>query len=452
MARLLPTTERALLRRLAVEQSENRAPSLIAAVVRDGETVWTDARGTVDGKPATSNTQYRIGSITKSLVGTLVMRLRDEGLVNLSDSVDDYVPGTAVGNRTVAELLSHSSSLTAEPEGPWWERTPGAGPSAFLATIDESQLRPAPEHVFHYSNVGFGILGELVARVRGKHWVEALNTEILEPLEMTRTTTAPVAPRAQGWAVHPWADVLMKEPAEDAGAMGPAGQLWSTVDDMVRWLRFITGDTGEVLHPDTVKEMRTPVSVDDGNEWKAGYGLGFQLMRHHGRRLAGHTGSMPGFLSTALADPHEKEGAVFMANTTAGVSSALLTDLLDLLNEHEPRIPEPWQPATTVDESTLALTGPWYWGPVPHVLRLLPNGLLDLAPWKGKGRASRFRPNPDGTWTGLDGYFAGEPLRVGRADDGAPTYLDLNSFIFTRTPYDPEAPVPGGVEGWTPLS
>lgn len=286
MVSLLPATERALLKRLAVEQSQNRVPSLIAALVRDGETIWLDSRGQVDEQPVTSNTQYRIGSITKSLVGVLVMRLRDEGLVTLTDVVDSYVPGTAVGGCTVAELLSHSSSLTAEPEGPWWERTPGTSPSEFLATIDETQRRPAPEHVFHYSNVGFGILGELVARARGKHWSEVLKQEVLDPLEMTRTTPAPMSPHAEGWAVHPWADVLMKEPAEDAGAMAPAGQLWSTVDDMVRWLRFVTGDTCEVLHPDTVKEMRTPVSVDDGNEWNAGYGLGFQLMRHGGRRLA----------------------------------------------------------------------------------------------------------------------------------------------------------------------
>ena len=57
------------------------------------------------------------------------------------------------------------------------------------------------------------------------------------------------------------------------------GQLWSTFDDMARWARFVLGDTGEVLHPDTVAEMRVPGSVDDGLEWRAGYGLGLQLLR-----------------------------------------------------------------------------------------------------------------------------------------------------------------------------
>ena len=196
--------------------------------------------------------------------------------------------------------------------------------------------------------------------------------------------------------------------------------------------------------------MRVPGGVDDGDEWRMGYGLGIQLVRHRRRRLAGHSGSMPGFLATVWADPADNTGVIFMANTTAGVSSAFTTDLLDILQEREPRIPEPWRPRNDVDMDLLPLTGQWYWGPTPYVLRVLPDGLLDLFPWQGRGRASRFRPNSDGTWTGLDGYYAGEVLRIGRSSDGTPTHLDLNTFIFTRTPYDPDAPVPGGVDGWRP--
>ena len=445
---LLPTTERALRRRLAVEQSENRVPSLIAGLVRDGETIWADSRGTVSDQSPTVDTQYRIGSITKTFVAVLLMRLRDEGLLDLSDKIDDHVPGTAVGNRSIEQILSHSSGLSAEPAGPWWERVPGTGSDEFLARIDENAMRPVPRHTFHYSNTGFGVLGELVSRVRGRPWTEMLQSEILAPLGMTRTTLNPTIPHANGFAVHPWADMLLSEPAEDAGAMAPAGQLWSTIEDMVRWLRFINGDTAAVLHPDTVAEMRAPGAVDDAAEWRSGFGLGVQLLRHRGRRLAGHGGSMPGFLATVLAEPAQNTGVVFMANTTAGVGSALATDLLDILDEHEPRIPPAWKPGPGVEPQLLELTGQWYWGPSPYVLRILPNGLLDLKPWNGKGRASRFRSNTDGTWTGLDGYYAGEALRVCRNAEGEPTHLDLNTFIFTRTPYAADAPVPGGVDGW----
>ncbi|MFR9729576.1 serine hydrolase domain-containing protein [Saccharopolyspora sp. MS10] len=448
MTTLLPSTERALLRRLAIEQSHSRVPSMTAGIVRDGHPIWTGSRGLVSGRPPTSDTQYRVGSITKSFVATLVLRLRDEGRLNLEDKLDQHVPGTAIGDRSIARLLSHTSGLSAEPVGEWWERTPGGSADDLVAGVDQDAIRPRPRHGFHYSNTGFGILGELVGRLRGHSWYEALEQEVLLPLGLSRTTFGPESPHAQGWAVHPWADVLLSEPAEDGGAMAPAGQLWSTLDDMLRWARFVAGDTAEVLHPDTVAEMRAPGAVDDGDAWRVGFGLGLQLIRHQGRRLAGHSGSMPGFLATVMADPADTTGVVFMANATAGVSSALITDLLDLLEAHEPRIPDTWVPGPEVDPALLELTGQWYWGPSPYVLRILPDGLLDLVPWQGRGRASRFRRNDGGTWTGLDGYYAGEQLRFGRSAEGTVTHLDLNTFIFTRTPYDPDAPIPGGVTHW----
>jgi hypothetical protein len=80
------------------------------------------------------------------------------------------------------------------------------------------------------------------------------------------------------------------------------------------------------------------------------------------------------------------------------------------------------------------------------VLRAVPRGLLHLGPLPGRaGRASRFARRADGTWRGLDGYYAGEVLRI------AADHLDVGTFVFTRTPYDPDAPVPGGVDerGWS---
>src|SRR6185436_16474292 len=95
-ASMLPTTELALLRRLAGEQAESRAPSLIAAVVRGEKVLWSDGRGRVDGERPTADTQYRIGSITKTFVAVLVMRLRDEGRLDLNDPLDKHLPGTSL--------------------------------------------------------------------------------------------------------------------------------------------------------------------------------------------------------------------------------------------------------------------------------------------------------------------------------------------------------------------
>lgn len=125
-------------------------------------------------------------------------------------------------------------------------------------------------------------------------------------------------------------------------------------------------------------------------------------------------------------------------------------DLLRIVAEREPRIPAPWRPFTDADPELLALTGPWYWGTTALALHLRADRALELTLLGDRARASRFQPESDGSWTGLDGYYAGEPLRVVFADDGSASHLDLGSFVLTRTPYDPAAPVPGGVDpqGW----
>src|ERR1044072_6388085 len=97
MRAMLETTEFALLRRVAAEQAERRAPSLAAAVVRGGELLWTGVRGSVDGAAPTLDTQYRIGSITKTFIAVLVMRLRAEGRLDLNDPLDKHVNGTSFG-------------------------------------------------------------------------------------------------------------------------------------------------------------------------------------------------------------------------------------------------------------------------------------------------------------------------------------------------------------------
>ncbi|MTE20029.1 serine hydrolase [Streptomyces sp. TRM43335] len=463
-AGLLPETRRALGHGLAVAQAEGRVPSAVAAVVRDGRTVWTGKRGGAvaaggeepEGGEPTPHTQYRIGSLTKTFVAVQVMRLRDAGLLDLADPLGRYleVPaeaGEEPASATIAQLLSHSGGLAAEPRGPWWERTPGELRSEPADLFGERPVRHPAGRRHHYSNLGYALLGALVERLRGAPWSDVLREEVLRPLGMDRTTPLPEEPYARGWAVHPWADAVLPEPLCDTGRMAPAGQLWSTAADLCRFAAFLTAGDDRVLGAESLAEMRTPAVAPEASGWDQSYGLGMQLVRSGGRLLAGHTGSMPGFLAAVWTAPEERLASVVLANATAGLPvGGLAAELLDTVAEREPSLPPPWRPRSAADPELLALTGPWYWGPSGFALRLREGRALELVPLGGRGRASRFRPEADGTWTGLDGYYAGETLRVARDADGGVSHLDLGTFVFTRHPYDPQAPVPGGVdpEGW----
>ncbi|MFJ9039806.1 serine hydrolase domain-containing protein [Streptomyces sp. NPDC102406] len=451
---LLPATRRALLHRIAVAQREGRAPSLVAAVARDGELVWTGSRTSVDGHGPDENVQYRIGSITKTFTAVLVLRLRDEGLLDLGDPLEKYLPGTGVGEVTIAELLAHTGGLAAETPGEWWERSSAALRPTLADVLGEQPFRHPVGRRHHYSNPGYTLLGSLVAAVRGVSWEEALRGEILEPLGLSRTSVKAEAPHAGGWAVHPYADVLLPEPNEDLGLMAPAGQLWSTTGDLAAFGAFLLTGDDRVLSAESVREMRTPAAPTLPGDWDAAYGLGMQVLRREGRTLAGHTGSLPGFVAGLWLNEEDGLVSVTLTNCTSGLPAATVAaDLLEIVAEAEPRIPEPWRPLPEVDAAVLGLAGPWYWGTQIVALRLTAHGGVELGPAAGGGRRSRFRKNGDGTWTGLDGYYAGEVLRVVRRHDGSVSHLDLGSFVFTRTPYGVDAPVPGGVdpEGWRGL-
>ncbi|MGW0913118.1 serine hydrolase domain-containing protein [Streptomyces sp. NPDC002784] len=450
---LLPGTRRALSHRIAVAQAEGRTPSLVAAVVRDGRAVWHGSRTSVEEHGPDENVQYRIGSITKTFTAVLVMRLRDEGLLDLGDPLEKHLPGTGAGEATVAELLAHTGGLAAESPAPWWERTPGSMRPELADVLGEQPLLHPVGRRHHYSNPGYTLLGALVEKLRGAPWEDVLRSEVLEPLGLNRTSGRPKAPHAGGWAVHPWADVMLPEPAEDLGRMAPAGQLWSTTADLARFAAFLVKGDDRVLSAASVREMREPAAPGESADVADGaaYGLGLQIQYRHGRLLAGHSGSLPGFLASLFFSESDDVAAVVLANCTSGpLLSLVAADLVRIVAEAEPRIPEPWRPMTEVDPAVLELAGQWYWGTYAFALRLTADGLVSLEPLSGKGRRSRFRANGDGTWTGLEGYYAGERLQAVRRPDGTVSHLDLGSFVFTRQPYDEGAPVPGGVdpEGW----
>jgi CubicO group peptidase (beta-lactamase class C family) len=422
-----------LQERLARLQGRGRLPSVVAGVLTDGSLSWVGGAGDVAGPP--DDTQYRIGSITKTLVAAAVLRLRDGGLLDLTDPIGRFVPETGYADATVRDLLAHVAGLQSEPVGSWWERSPGVELDALLTANDGSGAVAGPGEYYHYSNLGFALLGEAVARLRGATWWEVVSSELLAPLGMTRTTYLPTAPHAQGYSVDHFHETLTAEPHQDTRAMAPAGQAWSTVTDLGRWADFLATGHPDVLARSTLDEMATPQSP--------GYGLGLRLIDLDGRELTGHTGSMPGFLASLFVDRKTRDGSVLMTNAFAGQSMEGVPAVL--LGDDEPEAVEPWRPSADVPDSVLGLPGLWFWGNTALELRWH-HGLLRLHEPGVPQDAYEFDVRADRI-VGTAGYHRGETLHVHRRADGSVSHLVCATFVYTRIPYDPDVPIPGGHPG-----
>jgi CubicO group peptidase (beta-lactamase class C family) len=415
-------------------QAARRLPSLVAGVLHDGALVWTGSAGGSTGP----DLQHRIGSLTKTMTAVLVLRCRDDGLLALDDPLGELVPEAGHPEVTLRQLLSHTSGLPSEPAGPWWERVPGGTVAELLAANAGRDRVLEPESAYHYSNLGFALLGEAVARLRDRPWAELVRQQVWRPLGMERTSYAAAAPSARGHSVDHLRGTLRDEPAPDTGAMAPAGQVWSTVEDLAKFAGFLCTGHPHVLDVATLDEMARVQPPAEA------YGLGMVTVPN--TRLWGHLGSMPGFQACLLVDRQSGEGLVALCDGTTGFAGPELT--LRMLGEVTPVPPRPWLPTPRVPDWAEELVGWWFWGNSAYEVRF-ENGLLefrDLA--RGGVVAERFdrrtTDEGDARIVGVAGYHLAETLHVRRTSTGEVQHLECATFVYTRTPYDPTAPIPGG--------
>jgi D-alanyl-D-alanine carboxypeptidase len=440
-----PVTARRLLALLARSQSEGRLPSVVAGVLRDGDLAWWGAYGAA-GVPGHDplDVQYRIGSITKTLTAVVVLQLVRDGMVDLDEPAATWLGDAPYAGRSIRSLLAHNSGMRSEPVGSWWERSAGLSWAELTEAHEGAEdVFPALER-FHYSNLGYALLGEVVARVCGAPWWACVEQRVLHPLGMTRTTYAPEGAAAQGHSVHPYARTLTDEPATDTGAMAPAGQAWSTLRDLATYAAFLLHGHPDVLSLEELLAASHPQSGDRDDALGSAHGLGFQLQAGGSGMLVGHTGSMPGFLAGCFVDRPRRTAALVLTNATTGLAPAdLAVELLEELESCEPTVVVPWRATTSVPEQLADALGVWHWGNTPFVFAL--DGVELVATRDGVVKY-RFRVVDDRV-VGTFGYHAGEELRVVRRADGSVSHLDVATFIYTRTPYDPDAPAPGGHPG-----
>lgn len=416
--------------RLAETQRSARLPSLSAAAIRRGQDRWVAGIG--DPEPVAA-LQYRIGSISKTFTAVLVMQLRDEGRLRLDDELSRYLPATPVGHLLIRDLLGHLSGLRREPLGDFWEAGPGHPADELLADLRTDDLLLPSRRAWHYSNLAYGLLGQVVERLRQAPYADTLLHRLLEPLGLTRTTYLPEPPHAVGLRVHPFADTVVEEPVHDTLAMAPAGQLWSTPADLCRWGEFLADAAEDILAAATVEEMAEPVVMADPDRWTTGYGLGLQLLRRGDRVLVGHGGSMPGFGAGLAVSRREGVAAAVCANAWGALDGAALAcDLVVDVLDRDPQPPTPWGPSDVPPE-VADLLGIWWWRGLQFVASVS-DGAFFLGPAvdpRGP-RAVRFEPVGVGLFVGMDGMNRGERLQVVRDGAGRATHLDVGTWVFAR--------------------
>ncbi|HKP26889.1 MAG TPA: serine hydrolase domain-containing protein, partial [Dongiaceae bacterium] len=193
--------------------AEHHVPGLMFGLVADGALRWTKAIGMADreaGRPVTSDTAFRIASMTKNMTALAILMLRDAGKVALDAPIGAYVPEFAAlplpttDSRPVSlrDLLNHSAGLVTDD--PWGDRQLGIAPADFTRMIAGGALFAQPPGIaFEYSNLGFALLGRVITNVTGTRYQDYIVEALLRPLGMTATTfdfyAVPEPRRATGY-------------------------------------------------------------------------------------------------------------------------------------------------------------------------------------------------------------------------------------------------------------
>ncbi|MET0417802.1 MAG: serine hydrolase domain-containing protein, partial [Actinoplanes sp.] len=198
------TTPVARLERAARKaQADGRVPALSAALHRADRDPWVFTVGDSGrlAHPLGADTRFRIGSVTKTFTAVLVMQARDEGLLDLDDPVSAHLDVPAHGDATIRRLLSHTAGYQREPDGDVWDTLITPDVAGLLAQLDRAERVLPNARRFHYSNLGFAVLGQLVAKLRDSTWHQVLAARVLEPLGLTATTIDPPPQAAVGYLV-----------------------------------------------------------------------------------------------------------------------------------------------------------------------------------------------------------------------------------------------------------
>ena len=260
-------------------------------------------------------TLFQIGSITKTFVATLLADYVNKGKVRLDDPLSEYLPAVHVpsfnGRRiTLLDLATHTSGLPRSL-GRW--RRDQASVNDMFQFVGSLRLSRAPGQKYEYSNLGFALLVEALAHAGGNDWAALVHEEVAAPLQLNDTVVEPSGSqldrRAQGYDPKgqpaPWRSNVFP-------AMSGAGGLYSTMDDMLKYLAFNMGETDTPLKQLLIilHQSRRPAGIAPNQ-----MALGWHLRPASKGRIVWKNGGTPGFRSYIGFNPATKVGLVVLTNS-----------------------------------------------------------------------------------------------------------------------------------------
>ena len=335
-------------KRLAAARAEYEAPAIAYGLVLGGAVVHAGTITAPGVEAPTPQSAFRIASMTKSFTASTVLALRDEGILGLDDEVVGWLPWSAsIGLPAAAPRLRirHLLTMTAgfPTDDPWGDRQEPLPLEDFdrLVAGGLSFSRP-PGIDFEYSNLGYALLGRVIAQATGEDYRDVVRTRLLEPLGMTSTMYDVEAVRERMTGHRRVAAGIVEQPETRSGAFSPMGGLWSTVSDIARWVAFHEAawsddpSTGP-LDRWSRREMQRPhivARIEDGAVHS--YGMGLYVTDDVKRgRFVHHSGGYPGFGSHMRWHPDTRWGIVALANRTYAPMGKVCAEILNAVVEDE---------------------------------------------------------------------------------------------------------------------
>jgi CubicO group peptidase (beta-lactamase class C family) len=279
------------------QMRERHIPGAAIAVVKNGKIVKADGYGLANVElnvPATKETVFEIGSVTKQITAAAIMLLVEDGKINLDEKISKYLSGTpdAWKNVTVGNLLTHTSGIKSYTGLSGYELTERLKRDEFIKAIGAHPLEFVPGERYVYSNSGYNLLGFIIESVSGKSYWDFLHERIFTPLKMNQTANRDpqfvVPNRADGYE---WEEGKLVGRDYDLTDVFSAGAVVSTVLDLAKWDAALCSDT--LLKKQSKAQMWTPVVFNDGKPYP--YGFGWNVSEFRGHNLVAHGGQTAGF-------------------------------------------------------------------------------------------------------------------------------------------------------------